>query len=104
MNNTLYPCFYSSVTGQLLACTSASNPSQRCPVNYTRVGQTTYCQPNQPVIVKNPGKPIATTSVASKKTPALVRTGGTLDLVFPVLVVAIFIYGIYLSLFSKHSQ
>ena len=69
MSPTVYPCFYDEVTGQLLACASRANPSQRCPAGYDLVGSTTNCrkqvatattpqtqtaQPATPIIVSTP--------------------------------------------------
>jgi hypothetical protein len=67
MSPTVYPCFYDETTQQLLTCASKANPSQRCPVGYDRVENTTNCrkqvtitpqtqtvQPTTPIIVSTP--------------------------------------------------
>ncbi len=90
---TVYPCFYDEVTGELLACASKTNPSQRCPVGYDRVGNTTNCR-----------KQIATTETQTTQSAVSIivatpRTGGEdfkfspeVILVISVIILAIGIY------------
>jgi hypothetical protein len=69
MSPTVYPCFYDETTQQLLACASSTNPSQRCPVGYDRVGSTTNCR-----------KQVATTpqtQTTQSVTPIIVSTPRT---------------------------
>jgi len=71
MSSTVYPCFYDETTQQLLTCASSANPSQRCPVGYDRVGNTTNCR-KQVVTTTTPQ-----TQTTQSVTPIIVSTPRT---------------------------
>ena len=97
---TVYPCFYDNISGELLVCATSSNPSQRCPVGYDRVGNTTNCQKQ---ITNVSTQTVQTTSPIIVATP---RTGGNSDfgLAFVLFASAFFVVAVYKSFTSNPSS